>query len=319
MTTRMLHAFHRRVGGRAGIPVSLGLGDIYIVPTGYGALYLGVLAAMLIGSINYNNNLGFLLTFLLGSLGLTAMLHTYGILDGLRLRTATATPVFAGENLAVEIAVGGIDRPRMQVRWFFEAGPQTVTNLKPGERVTVSVAVPAQRRGIARPGRLRIVSDFPLGLFRAWARVDTGVRALVYPQPVAGPLSVADTPSHRGTGAMAQHAGVDDFAGLSAYRPGDPLHRVHWQAYSRGRGLHTKTFCGSAGGERMLDMDRVDADNVEEKLSILCYQVCRAHRQRLRYGLMLGGTTIPVGSGGGHRHRCLRALALFGQGGRRDA
>jgi hypothetical protein len=60
------------------------------------------------GSINYNNNLGFLLTFLLGSLGLTAMMHTFAMLYGLRLTAATATPVFAGTPVEIEISVAGI-------------------------------------------------------------------------------------------------------------------------------------------------------------------------------------------------------------------
>jgi hypothetical protein len=96
VTSAIARAFYRLVGGNTTVPVTLGLRNIYILPTGHGMLYLAVLGAMLIGSVNYNNNLGFLLSFLLGSLGLTAMMHTYSMLYGLRLVSATAMPVFAG-------------------------------------------------------------------------------------------------------------------------------------------------------------------------------------------------------------------------------
>ena len=58
MTSAISRTFYRFVGGNTTIPVVLGLRNIYILPTSYGMLYLTVLGAMLIGSINYNNNLG---------------------------------------------------------------------------------------------------------------------------------------------------------------------------------------------------------------------------------------------------------------------
>jgi uncharacterized protein (DUF58 family) len=82
---------------------------------------------------------------------------------------------------------------------------------------------------------------------------------------------------------------------------------------SRGRGLYTKTFAGQAGAGLMLDMKAVKAEDMEKKLSILCFHVIQAHHQRSRYGLQLAGQSIPAGNGRGHRDRCLRALALFGK------
>ena len=49
-------------------------------PTFYGFVYLGMVLALLLGSINYNNNLGYLLTFLLGGLLLVSLRQTYFIM-----------------------------------------------------------------------------------------------------------------------------------------------------------------------------------------------------------------------------------------------
>ncbi len=303
--------FYRMVGGNTTIPVTLGLRNIYILPSGYGLLYLAGLTAMLVGSINYNNNLGFLLTFLLGSLGLTAMLHTYGMLFGLRLGVASTTPVFAGEFMDVEIVIADVKRSRTQLRLFFGPDHVVIVNPLPSGSTRVRVPATTEGRGWFSPPPLRISCDYPLGLFRAWSRIQTNVREIVYPKPLAGPSPRIEDPAERGEGDVSRDTGTDDFLGLSVYRPGDPPRRIHWQAYSRGRGLFVKQFGGLAGAETMLDMRQLNGDNVEKKLSVLCFHILSAHRQRFRFGLKLTGRGVAMGEGNAHRDRCLRALALF--------
>ena len=142
MRSVIARTFYRLAGGNASIPVTLGLRNIYVLPTGYGLLYLMGVVAMLIGSVNYNNNLGFLLTFLLGSLGLSAMLHTYSMLYGIRLLSTRAMSVFAGEPVEVE-AHGRRYRSAANQPWlvFQGRGSEFVrissrgTGLRPGWRM----------------------------------------------------------------------------------------------------------------------------------------------------------------------------------------
>ncbi len=314
MMSAIARTFYRFVGGNTTVPLTLGLRNIYILPTGYGMLYLTVVGAMLAGSINYNNNLGFLLTFLLGSLGMTAMMHTYSMLYGLRLESATAEPVFAGEAVDVEIKVDGIDRPRTGIRWYFNPADPSREDFRSGEPARVRVQARTVHRGLFDPGWLRIVSDYPLGLFQAWARINIDLQCLVYPRPVSAPEPGTRTLSAHREGYIAQTPGVEDFLGLAAYQPGDSPGRIHWQAYSRGRGLHTKTFAGQAGKSLMLDIEDVQGDDIERKLSILCFHILKAHHQRRSFGLRLAGQLFPAANGRVHRDRCLRALALYGNG-----
>lgn len=313
MKGAIARTFYRFAGGEKTVPVTLGLRNIYILPTGYGLLYMTVLAGMLIGSINYNNNLGFLLTFLLGSLGVVAMLYTYGTLYGLQLRSATTLPVFAGSPMTVDIRVGGIGRPRMGLCWRIDATAQTAVDLEPGTGGgSVQVRVATRRRGPFRPGPLTIRSTYPLGLFRAWSRIDIGTEGLIYPRPLVGPVPMraADRPAENADGETAATGGVDDFDGLAAYQTGDPPGRIHWQAFSRGRGLHVKRFVSGNGQAGMLDIDRLGGTDLERKLSVLCHHVIQADRQGRAVGLKLVRRSIPVGRGPTHRDRCLRALAL---------
>lgn len=303
--------FYRMAGGNTTIPVTLGLRNIYIMPTSYGLLYLVGLTAMLIGSINYNNNLGFLLTFLLGSLGFTTMLHTYGMLYGLKLTTAVGSPVFAGEPMDVEIVVAGVKRSRTQLRWFFSPDHAVVVNRLYNGSTRVRVPAVTGDRGWFSPPSLYIACDYPLGLFRAWSRIHVDIHEVVYPHPLKGQQpGIEDLVGHGEDGALPI-AGTDDYLGLRVYQPGDPPGRIHWQAYFRGRGLFVKQFGSFSGGGTMLDMNQLKEEKLEKKLSILCFHVLSAHRRRLCFGLKLIDRVIPLDRGKAHRDRCLRALALF--------
>ncbi len=63
----------RRRQGPDPAAVNLHRGRIYILPTGLGVAFGVMLFAMLLGSLNYANNLGLALTFLLAALALVAM------------------------------------------------------------------------------------------------------------------------------------------------------------------------------------------------------------------------------------------------------
>ena len=72
---------------------------IFIVPTRFGFVYAGFLFLILLGAINYSNSLGHVLCFLLGSLGLVSMLHTYRNLAKIELKQAHAKPIFCGQEI----------------------------------------------------------------------------------------------------------------------------------------------------------------------------------------------------------------------------
>ena len=65
----------------------------------------GTLLLLLIASINYQLNLGYLLTFLLAGSALVSMHVTHATLRGLTLRVKAPQPVFLGDSTEVEIVL----------------------------------------------------------------------------------------------------------------------------------------------------------------------------------------------------------------------
>jgi len=285
---------------------------VYILPTRSGLAYALALAAMLIGSINYNLSLGYILTFLLASMALVAILHTFRNLVHLHITPGRVEAVFAGETAWFELFVenrSGYDRSSI-VLWH--QGKATECDVASARGTTVSVPVAAPRRGWLAPGRITVDTRFPVGLLRAWSYIQPDMRCLVYPKPDDGLLPLPE-PSG-GTGEKrVTGGGTDDFAGLRPYQPSDSPRHIHWKAAARGQGLQTKVFSGRAAAELWLDWNELAANlDLEANLSRLTRWVLSADQDGLRYGLRLPGLELAPDTGEPHRLNCLRALALYG-------
>ena len=74
-------------------------------PTFYGFVYLGMTLALLLGSINHNTNLGYLLTFLLGGLLLVSARETLLAVRGLEAGPCAAEPAFAGTTALARLSL----------------------------------------------------------------------------------------------------------------------------------------------------------------------------------------------------------------------
>ncbi len=287
--------------------------QIYILPTRYGFLFALLVGAMLIGSINSANNLGFMLTFLLVGLGLVAMLHTWHNLLGLRLIAGRAEPVFAGQEACFQVGLenrrGG---PRPGIQLELTGGQVVATDLAADASDVLALCLRAPERGRQALGRFVLSTRFPLGLLRAWTFVDLDMHCLVYPRP-GSQLEPPQAPDYSRSAEGDRGVGADDFVGLRQYRPGDIPRHIDWKAAARERGLLVKQFGGDRADQRWLDWDALPGLDVEARLSRLCRGVLTACDRQQEFGLRLPGVVIAPGRGQAHRHRCLAALALFGK------
>ena len=93
-----LNRWARRRQGLDPDPVVLSTRRIYILPTGLGMMYGSMVFLMMLGAMNYGNNLALGLTFLLGALGLVSMHHCHRTLAGLSMASTASEAVFAGQT-----------------------------------------------------------------------------------------------------------------------------------------------------------------------------------------------------------------------------
>ncbi len=292
-------------------------GRVYIVPTGVGLVFALTTFTMLLGSMNYNNNLSFVLTFMLIGLGFVSMHQCQRNVVGLELRFAGTDSVFAGQSALFRIAVTNHAKSARRRIWLYaDKAHSEIHDLRPGESRVFIIPVATDRRGWITLDRFGIRTLFPFELFRSWAWMHMELKGIVYPHPAEDaprPPATQSALGHRQHDAR----GEEDFAGLRKYQTGDSPRNVAWKAYARSGQLLSKQFAGADTSSQWLDFDEVETSDVEERLSILTRWVVNADRTREDYGLRLPGHSFPPAHGDAHRRRCLEALALFGLGGDR--
>lgn len=291
-------------------PVTLGQRRIFILPTKQGYFFGFVILLLLLASINYSLSLGFVLTFLLGSMAGVAMLHTWRNLAHLRFRPGRCEPVFAGDSAHFALSAETPSQTRFAVAVRRRGDEPVYADVIPAEPTSLVMAVNAPRRGLLHCGRLEVFTRYPLGLFHAWSYLDFHMAVVVYPRPdpaSGNPPAQSRSLSEEGIPI----AGDEEFNMLRPYRAGDTPRQIAWKALAREEELLTKEFSATASSEFWIDWDEAHGGGIEERLSILCHWVLQAETFGQSYGLRLPGVTIQPGRGEAHRARCLEALALY--------
>lgn len=292
-------------------PIVLTHRRIFIVPNRRGFALAALLLIQWLTAINYSNNLGFILTFLLVAVALLGMLHGYRNLSGLRLQPKRSPPVFAGELAGFELTVGNpTPLPRHAV-WFKLKGAEPVrSDIGADAMASLALGVRTERRGWFEPGKVAVYTEFPLGIFHAWSPLNFKERILVYPKPAAEPAPFPLASGYGKTGRQ-QQAHAEDFHGFQAYQAGDPLRHIHWKGVAKGHDPQVKRYSGEQADDLVFSFEETPGADTETRLSRLCRWIVDAEAGGLRYALVLPGTRISPHTGAEHCRRCLEALALF--------
>ena len=294
--------------------------NVYILPTRPGLMLAATLMVLLIASINYQLNLGYLLTFMLAGCAIVGMHVCHATLRGLSLNLTPPEPQFAGRSAACRITLqSGRKSARHGIglavldsthgdHWVWTDVPAQGTS-------TVEVAFRPGLRGSHRLPALTAETRFPLGTFRVWTVWRPASHLLVYPAPevLAPPLPPGEPRAGGGAAAPVQNSG--EFDGVRAYRRGDPLKLVVWKQAAKAMASGTANLVSRDAEqaqryELWLDYALAGSQGTEQKLSRLCAWVLQADKLGLDYGLRLPAREIMPASGDAHRRACLEALAL---------
>jgi len=302
---------------------------VFILPTKAGMGFAVLLLLLLVGATNYNLGLGFALTFLLASCALVDMVLTYRNLGQLHLGAGRAASVFAGEAARFElhlnnrtrrdryaIGVGFVAANRPPHLAF--AAANTLADAPAGGSAALVLTCATEQRGYLAAPPVRLVTRFPLGLFRAWSYWRPDLRVLVYPFPELEAPPLPMTGRTRDHGGGGGGTGSDDFAGIRSYQAGDPMRSLAWRQIARldlayGGQLVTKHFERGGADQLVLDFDAMAPTlHLELRLSRMTRWVLDAEQRGLPYALRIGAHDFAAAVGAVHQAACLRALALHG-------
>jgi len=294
------------------LPVVLQRRRLYIIPTRTGMAYGALLLLMLVAGLNYANSLALLTTFLLAGLALVAMHACHRNLLGLTVAELTSQDSFAGARAPLQLRLlNTAAQPRFGIEVDGTGQPPVACAVPPNDGIAVSLSIATPRRGVLTVDRLRILTTWPFGLFRAWTWLHLAHQVTVYPAPGGQrpPPAAAGSRSGLAPGPAGE---LDEWSSLRAFRDGDSPRQVAWKAYARGAPLLVKEYSASGSAERLYDFAQLPGLTTEERLSQLTRWILDAAAAGERFGLQLPERLLGLDQGAPHRQRCLRALALHG-------
>lgn len=281
-----------------------------MLPTPFGLFVAALLAAMLLGALNYNNNPALLLALLLAGAGVASMISAHLALSGLSLEAASAEPVAAGQVLRLRLAISQRDQRNRQGLQLDHADARSWTSLSASGHSDAGLDLPTTQRGWLDLERIRISTTQPLGLVRAWAWFWPEQPLLVYPK------AESQGPGLPEQGSDPLHSRMDpageELHQLRPYRAGDPRRSIAWKHSARRDSLLVREYEKPVGIEIVLDWRQLAGLGNEARISRLARWVDLAERQGRRYSLKLPGQPVlGPGIGAPHHHLCLRTLALL--------
>src|SRR5690606_41671801 len=115
-----------------------------------------------------------------------------------------------------------------------------------------------------------------------------------------------------GGGGAWRAAGVAASPGRRGCRPGASRRRPDWRAWSRGQGLHSKSFAEPQHESQWLTLEQAPGPTLEHQLGCLTGWILQLEQRQQPYGLVIPGTRLAPATGAADRDNCLRALALYG-------
>lgn len=294
--------------------VTLTQRNVYILPTRPGFMLGVTLLVMLVASINYQLNLGYLLTFLLAGSAVVGMHVGHGTLRGLSLRLTPPEPQFRGASASLSITLSSERRtPRYGIGLSVLGADQwSWSDVAAQGSTVVHVAFKAEHRGLNSLPALTAETRFPLGTFRVWTVWRPAASLLVFPTPEPFPPPLPASEPQAGGTLSTQPQATGEFDGVRAYRRGDPLKLIVWKKTAKSDELVSRDAQQAQRFELWLDLAQTGhaVGQLEHQLSRLCAWVLEAEQRGLDYGLRLSGVEIRPGSGEVHKRRCLEALAL---------
>lgn len=291
--------------------------NLYVLPTTAGIAFAFTLLLMLVAAINYQLNLGYVLTFLLAGAALVSMHQTHGTLRGLTLHLRPAAPAFAGEAAMLEIVVTNPGRERHGIALHFQdrtlGGQGFAWCDVPAQGQTVlRVSFVPRHRGWHPVPRIEAETVFPFGLFRAWTVWRPAARVLAWPRPETPPPPLPGALPAPGEQRLARAERGAEPDGVRAWRRGDNLRSIVWKKVARSGQLVSRDASAIGRRELWLEYAAVGgAADPEHRLSRLAAWVQQADRVGLAYGLRLPGVEIPAAAGDAQRRAALDALATF--------
>ena len=297
------------IRARRSTELRLNLRNLYILPSRFGWLWLLTCTVLYLMGTSGASASALLLAY--GGLGLflLAPYLTQFNLQGLELTCGEPQPGFAEETLLYPLLMrSAVERQQLRLR--FQGQGMAWSGAIPGGTSRIGVPWIPLQRGPQQPGRLRLESRAPLGLFVCWSVWEPETQQLIYPARRPGPVAVITATALNGSDQVAAQPpqpGTDEWRDLQPHRPEEGTGRLAWKQLARNGVRLSKRFSDPSRSPSLLTA--APGVPFDAGLEHLCDRCCRLADADASFGVAIGSVLVPPGRGRHQLQQCLEALA----------
>lgn len=300
--------------------------NIFIMPSKFGLAYLFFVFLLFLLGTNYQNNIILLVCYLLASLFVSVMLHSFYNFSQLIFESSALQYGFAKQRILFPLIINS-NKVRFDINASFSQQNHQLDKLSLNQCDVgcneLMLPFIASQRGLIDLGRVRVSSEYPFGMFTTWAMLDFSHQAVVFPKPKRVNTNQYKLSSENMDELGGYHVnpqvGIDDFSELKNYVLGEPQSRIAWKQFARGQGLFSKHYQSQQGQLLWLKLSDMPSHNLETKLRFLAFLVVENTKNNQTFGLSLREfstdelTKVDIAPDFGdyHQKQCLIALANF--------
>lgn len=299
--------------------------NIMIYPTRFGLSYIGFVVLVFLLGTNYQNNIILLFSYLLASLFISVMLHSFYNFSQLRFYSKAKQQGYAGEELFFPIQISSV-KTHYDINVYFTDPKLNSQVEKIGQCLQgsqeINLSYKSFNRGKHYLGRISVFSEYSLGIFKSKTVLDFGHYAIIYPKPANLIVGQYELSAHSDEPSIESYqtsnlVGTDDFSELKSFVIGESRARTAWKQLAKGQGHYSKHYQGSQGQLTWLKLDDMPSNDVETQLSYLCFLINELTVMNQHFGLALStdinnkSMNISPNAGFNHQQACLTALALY--------
>lgn len=297
---------------------------IYIIPNRFGALYMLVIFIMILTGATYSNNLIYLLGFFLFSVFVSGMVQTHSNINGVEVQVTSIDDSYEREVVRIHMIFKNRTKKIKQTlraqlpkdSMYRLEIPAKADIVEAHKMVYASFEMNHHTRGVYSSPRLKVYTNFPMGLFVSWMYQISDKKYYIYPRPenfAGSKYQLIGESQELREGKTIDKQTDSDFREHREYRQGESYRHIDWKAYARKRPLLVKTFEGDSGVQKVFDYSKLVKLTPEKRLRQLSFWITESLRAHESFQLILPTERTGMGDGLSHARRCLRALAVFGK------
>lgn len=273
--------------------------NIYIIPTKFGFLYIGILFTIFLIGLSYANNLTLLVAFSMLTFFIIQMLSTHKILQQFEYSNLKISSNYSDEGIKLGFNSKSQNLNHINILLDLEFKKYTSSNsVINSQGYSSKIFIP---RGKYYSRKIRFFTNGESSLFYVWRNINFERIFFSYPERKYFNFNQLQN-------LNTSYINEEEFSHHIKYTNSLPAKRIDWKVFAKNGELFWKKHLG-VNHEVLLFKQSYFKDTKENNLSYLSYLCHEAYKNDYYYSLETENGFIKEGHGSEHLKNCLEKLS----------